>query len=234
MKLARLFGLVVVSLFAVGAMLASVASAADPEFTTLPAGSSVTSLSLALTTLTLLRSSAGDTVVCTHERSSAAITGMTSVGKVVVNYTDCALHNSTGVCSISSKTPGNVGAGEVQTTTLRGLLGLTSESSTGVGELFTPETGKIFVTFQPTGSPCSTPIEAAEGEVAGEVTPINKVVSDGQLIFLPSPAGGHIQKIETIRVPSGTAKPVLLSFGALESSQQQETLVTYAGTVVID
>lgn len=232
MKLARLFGMAFVAIFAIGAVFASIASAADPEFVHLPTKLSFKALSDGNS---ILRSSTA-TVICEHESSTGVIKTMDTVGNVVVKYTGCKVVNAAKeVCTFKSKNPLG-GAGEIITNTLKGELGLvaTSEAPSGVGLLFKSESGVVFTTFEK-AEPCTTAVEAAEGDVAGEVTPINTLTTKIDIKFLPtSTAALHSEQIKKIRVLAGTEEPALESFGSLISSQEALALVTFEEPVQVD
>jgi hypothetical protein len=213
-------------------VLAGVASAADPEFVHLAAKGTFKALSDG----PIFIRSASATVICEHESSTGVGKTMDTFGNMVVKYTGCKVDSGTGSgCTFKSRNPLG-GAGEIITNTLKGELGLvaTSEAASGVGILTKAENGAIFTTFE-TAVPCTTDVEAAEGDVAGEASPIKTLSTKGIVIFAPtSTAALHSEKISKIRILAGTEEPALESFGSLLSSLQGLPVGTSEEAVEID
>jgi hypothetical protein len=226
MKLARLFGVMLIAVLALSAVCVSAASA-DPEFKVLPSSPNFTSSG----GLAVLRSTT--TIVdCKTTLNTGTITGMDSVGNVFVTFHGCEGFNAGVLCGAISSTNETEGSGLIRTNTLRGLLGLVDPGK-GAGLLLEPAAGKVFVTFRKSTG-CETPETAVEGSIAGTATPTAKLVSTQTLTFEPStPKTGTKQTIKEILVLSGLVKPKLTSFGAVESSEEVIDTVTYASEVEV-
>jgi hypothetical protein len=232
MKVARLFGFVFTAVCALAALVASSAFASDPEFTHLPLGTHFTSHS----GTSILRSVTA-TIICTSDQNSGEITSMDSVGKVTVHFLGCKEHTTGGECPLSSSGFRN-SAELILTNTLRGLLGLvhTNEEATSlVGILFEPETGEDFTLFNATEAPCSTAETAVKGNVAGEVTPINRLVPTSSInLFASAASPNKKNRIQEILVLSGAVKPKLIAFGAVEATEETFDEVLWDGEVEVD
>jgi hypothetical protein len=225
MKPVRLFGVMLIALFALSAVWVSAASAADPEFTMLPTSPNFTSSG----GLALLRSPTVD-VDCKTTLNTGTVTGMDSVGSVFVTFHGCeAYFHGGALCGVISSTNQPAASGLITTNTLRGLLGLIDPSK-GAGLLLEPVSGKVFVTLR---EACEAPETAVEGSIAGTVT-TGKLQSTQKLTFEPSTAGGTIQTIKEILVLRGLVKPKLQSFAIAESSEEVSDIVEFVGAVEID
>jgi hypothetical protein len=216
MKPYRLFGLVILAVLAMCAVAASAASAAAPEFK--GTGKFTSSSGTGK-----LENTSGTKIECASGASNGEITGVTTVGKVVVTFKSCTAEG--GKCT--AKSPGAGADNEIVTHTLKGTLGTTKEATNGVGVLFVPETGKAFVTIE---SSC-TLISPAEvtGSLAGEATPTLKSSTTGKLVFTGSKGVAHIK---TIAVGGKSEKAKLEAFG-FESSQETTENVTYVNSVEV-
>lgn len=122
-----------------------------------------------------------NTVTCTSDTDKGELLGKESVQKVVVTFTGCKVKatNKKGEkveCPISSKGIANT-KGEIVTASLKGELGESAESATGVVLLLEPESGITFVTLNATVT-CETPETKINGQVAGEVTPLGLGLTD--------------------------------------------------------
>ena len=154
---------------------------------------------------------------------------MDLIGKVAVKYTGCVATTTTGCTEKFSSITGKTG--EIVTNPIKGLLGTvkTTEAASGVGLLFEPETGKRFVTFAGTTVPCTIPEATTNGNVAGEVTPINKLQETIKIVLV---GAGHVQNIREIIVLGKKVNPELEAFGS-ESSETATDLTTFSGKVEI-
>ena len=226
MKIARLAGVAFAAILAVTAMAASTAMAAGaPEFLMLPEHKGFTSVAEGASILKTLTTS----ISCEHSFSNGEVTGMDTIGKVVVKYTGCVLTTSVGCTEKFSSITGKTG--EIVTNAIKGLLGTvkTSEAASGVGILFEPESGKRFFTFRGTTVPCNVPESTISGNLAGEVTPVHKLQGTIKIVLL---GAGHEQMIREIVVLGKTVTPELEWFGS-EASLTTTDLTTYTGAVEV-
>jgi hypothetical protein len=216
MKISRLAGLICVAMFALCLSLASVASASEPVF-------SVTSTTISGTSGPgTLEASTGEVITCTSDSNGGSVTGAHTVGGVVVTFTGCKGKSGSSTCT--AKSPG-AKEGQIITTTLKGELGSTKESSTGVGLLLEPASGTSFVTIQG-----SCLIEAAvSGSLAGEATPVKTKSTTGKLVFVGSKGS---QNIKEISVLGSTKSPKLTAFGGLVAASEATTELNTFGTAL--
>jgi hypothetical protein len=190
MKIARLAGLMLVAVMALG-LVAATTAFAEPEFH--PIGAKFTGVGLGLNTL----SGSGNTIVCEGNTTSGTISSATLVGGVVVTFTGCKSSSATGEKNCTAKSTLPLGAaGTIITNTLHGVLGLILPAGTGsgVGLLLLPATGKKFVVVE--SNKCT--IEASiTGNVAGEAKPIGGgLVLNGQLLFQAGTTGESIKDFD--------------------------------------
>ena len=167
--------------------------------------------------------SATTSISCAASTAVGEITGADTLGKLIVIYTGCLATTSTGcttkIKSLTGKT------GEIVTNAIKGLLGTvkTSEATSGVGLLFEPETGEHrFVTFAATGAPCNIPEATVNGNLAGEVTPVNKLQSTDKIVLTGT---GAKQKIKEIVVLGKIVTPEFEAFGSETSETATDELV---------
>ena len=156
---------------------------------------------------------AHESITCEKGSDGGEITGMDSIGKVVITFVECVAHNEPGEnCAI--KSPG-AGEGEIVTRTLRGLLGTvkSSEAPSEVAVLIEPETTKRITTLASTK--CSVE-SSVFGTVAAEVNPVDSEISDGE--FAIELSSGK-QAITQVSVLSGTKKTELEAYGLPASEQ---------------
>lgn len=226
MKLSRLFGIALVVVFALSALVVSAASASDPEFTVLPTVKTFKSTS----GLSILRSPT-NSIDCATDLDTGEIKTMDEVGKLIVTFHGCKEYTSAGTFCGTTKSVGGT-EGLITTSTLRGLLGLV-QGTKNAALLLEPEAGKVFVKIAES-TPCESPELAVEGKLAGAYSPTGKLQTTGKLSFEPSTAGGDKQSIKEILVLAGLEKPELKSFGALESSEETIDTVEYGGNVEVD
>jgi hypothetical protein len=176
----------------------------------------------------ILGSATGETLTCQKDLGTGEIIAPDSVGGVSVTFSECTgkKNETEKACTVKST---NGGPGEIKTaTTLKGLYGLVAhtESTSGVGLLLEPETGKVFVNIA--SATCA--IEAAvEGSLAGEV-PLQPISLLGRLLFIGT-AG--TQKIKKITVLSGEKKPELSAFGLVKASEQTNEVIHFSVAIEI-
>jgi len=226
MKLARLFGTVLVAVFAISALFVSAAFAGDPEFTMLPSVKTFTGVS----GLGVLRS-ATNNVDCLSDENTGEITTMDEVGNIVVIFHGCKEYTHAGVFCSTIKSTNETTEGLIKTNTLRGLLGLIDPGK-AAGLLLEPVKGIFLDLAEESG--CATPETAVEGSVAGAYSPTGVLQRTGLLTFEPSTAGGNKQTIKEILVLGGLVKPKLSSFVIAESSEETDDTITYAENVEVN
>lgn len=214
MKIARLAGLMLVAVMALGLVAAS-AAFAEPEFH--PTGGAFTGISLGNNVL----SAGGNTIVCTANTTSGTISSATLVGGVVVTFTGCKSNGTEKNCTVKSLNAPNEGT--IVTSTLHGVLGLILPKGTGsgVGLLLLPVANKKFVEIVSNKCTVATTVF---GNVAGEANPIGGGLQlNGTLTFLPS-----LEKGESIKdfdlSTGGLVRPELEAFGAIASQETHEDL----------
>jgi len=215
MKIARLVGLVFAAVLAVAAVSASAAMATAPEFSKT---AKFTGAGLGANVLTASTTS----ISCTGESNTGEITGVKKVGKVVVKFTTCTANS--GACEAKST---GAKSGEIVTLTLKGELGITTQSATGVGLLLEPETTKKFVHIE---ASCTSPTETeVSGTIAGEASPIKSSQTTGKLVFGVTSGA---QNITAINILGTTVKPELEAFG-VKATQATVNDVTYSAAVEV-
>jgi hypothetical protein len=215
MKIARLVGVLLIAVFALSAVAASTAFAAEPEFKVLPSVKTFKTTSGAGT----LKAGSIATTTCAADSSGGEITGMTTVGKVKVTFTGCKISGNSKVCTAKS-----VGAkeGEIVTNTLKGSLGTTT-TGTDVGLLLEPETTKKFVTLAATSCAIETSVE---GGIIGEISPVNISSKTGKLSYTTS---GGAQGIKKIIVAGNEVETNLAAFGLVEVTEETSDLQEFGG-----
>jgi len=221
MKIARLAGMTLVVVMALGLVAAS-AAFAEPEFH--PVGAKFTGVSLGNNTL----SAAPNSVVCTANTTSGTISSATLVGGVVVTFTGCkSSGEKESNCTVKS-----VGAveGTIVTNTLHGVLGLILPKGTGsgVGLLLLPVEGKKFLVLASNKCTIETSVT---GSVAGEANPIGGgLVLSGTLTFQAGAKGESIKDFDLST--GGLVNPELSAFAAIASQETNEDL-DFVGAVEV-
>jgi hypothetical protein len=216
MKIARLVGVLLVAIFAMSAIAASTAAASEPEFSVLPATKTFTSTSGAGT----LKAGTVATTTCTADTNKGTITGMKTVGSVVVTFTGCKISGNSKVCTVKS-----VGSteGTIVTNTLKGELGTAKGSTSGVGLLLEPASGGVFVTLAETSCGIETSVE---GGIVGEITPVKSSQTTGKIIY--ALLAGK-QGLKELTVAGATKTKVLKAFGLVEVVEETSDLLEFAG-----
>jgi hypothetical protein len=216
MKIARLAGLMLVAVMALG-LVAATTAFAEPEFH--PVGAKFTGVGLGLDRLAVV----GNTIECEGNTTSGTISSATLVGGVVVTFTGCKSSSVTGEKNCTAKSALPLGtAGTIITNTLHGVLGLIlpKGTGTGVGLLLLPATGKKFVVIE--SNKCTIETSVA-GNVAGEARPIGGgLVLNGQLFFQAGEKGESIKDFDLST--GGLVNPGLEWFGAIASQETTEDL----------
>lgn len=169
---------------------------------------------------------AGNTATsCEEVVDAGEVTGMSTIGELVITFTGCQVTAESKTCTIKS-----VGAkeGEIVTHTLKGELGTTksTEAETEVGLLLEPETTKTWATLESTK--CSPEARVA-GSLAGEVVPISEKTHYAALWF--GVESGK-QLIKKILVSSGAKEPALEAFG-VATTEELGDVIEFNGEVEI-
>jgi hypothetical protein len=163
---------------------------------------------------------------CEEAVDAGEITGMPTIGKLVVTFTGCHVNGEGGkTCTIKS-----VGAkeGDIVTHTLKGELGTTksTEATSEVGLLLEPETTKTWATLEATT--CSSESKVT-GSLAAEVLPISEKTDFGSLNFAVSSGKQNIKKIA---VSSAVKEPELVAFSTT-ATEELEDGIEFNGQVEI-
>jgi hypothetical protein len=213
MKLPRLASLLLTAVLAAGLATAAVASAAAPEFNPgtlnrFTATGGTASIGNSLTS----------EVECKSHTSTGEITGVKTVGSVLVIFHGCKSPEGGG-CEVNSvgETPGLI-----VTTTLAGELGLTRQSASGVGLLLKPASGTKYVEL--TGTCVAVKPAAVTGTIAGAVKTIKTKALAGTFSYVGSKGKQNITEIEIL---GKAEKPELLAFGAVKASFTTNAAVKY-------
>jgi hypothetical protein len=234
MKLARLFGIALVAVLAIGAVAASTASAI-PKFELPITLRGITSLSLTSVLRAFTAEKEGNTVTCTHDQVVGTIIDDDEVF-AKVHFLNCSIiveekGVARGPCTIKSA---GSSEGLILTELLRGLLGLLHSPAGAAAILFHPNTGRVFVTLAETGEPCKSIETAVEGAVAGLITTGKS--STAKITLSTTGTGfANAQEIKEILVLSGLiAKVSLKAFGSVTSTEETTDLVQYEEVVGVD
>ncbi len=200
--------------------LTSSTAFANHEFAKLPTVKTLSGTSGAVTI------TAGTNVIlCASGVTKGEITQMDTLGRLSVKFIGCKTANGGPNCTLKSV---GAGEGEILMRTLKGQLGTvkTTEATSGVGVLVTPETGTKWTTLQ--ANACS-PETSVNGLLAGELTPIKTFQSTGKLDVAVS---GGAQNIKSITV-LGAVKAVELEMWGLAGTLTQSNTLTYGGPVEV-
>lgn len=210
MQRIRVAGLAMLAMLALVAMSSTSASAfTQPEFTLeeLIATSDNASSKLV---------DGSGTLTCTTTKSThnASISSdLYEVTGIQIKYEGCSGSIGTTPCT-SGKS--------ITTEPLTGTLGTTSDSTTGIGLLLLPTTGKIFTVVECTKE---ASLEV-RGDIAAEVSPTDKSGPTGTLTFTPS---GSVDKITEIETSSGLHKKLALTVGGTNSSLEATDTESFSG-----
>jgi hypothetical protein len=224
MKDARLAGLIVVTVLALGLMTASTALAL-PEFNT-------TKVSLAATSEggKLVGDNGAETVTCAKDVvSTSEIVTKFLVGPFVVHFLECKSTGTTG----SGCTAKSVGAPEglILTNTLHGFLVL-QQLSTGAHVtwlLALPIGTSIFVSL---ASNKCTKGTTVTGQVGGEITPLKSKQTTGKVIL--TAAGQNLAIGETYEGGEiGTHEYKGLTAFTTNATEETEESVTFGKAVEV-
>jgi hypothetical protein len=221
MKIARLSGLMMIAILAVGLMAAS-AAFAEPEFSP-NGGQTVTATS---GTAELSGNGGAIKVECAKSATvGGKVDSPTLVGGIVVHFLECTAKEGSASCS--AKSSGAPAGNLILTNTLHGVLGLILPKltgTTGVGLLLLPATGSTFVTLS---TPCTSPATSAvSGNVVGEAEPIGISTTMGTLRFAGNPTNGHASVKDFDLSTGGLVKPKLEAY-TTEAAEIAQYLVTF-------
>jgi hypothetical protein len=219
MKIARLVGLMVVAVMALGLVVAS-AAFAEPAF--LPVGATFTG-----TSGTGVLEAGGEKIECTADTSAGTISSATLVGGVTVSFTGCKAIKGTEKCTVKSP---SAAAGSIVTHELHGVLGLVlpKGTGTGVGLLLLPVENKKFVTIESTKCSIETTVS---GNLVGEVTPVGVHTTKGTLVFKKGATEG--QSIKSFDLSTGgSVTPKLEAFGK-EAGEETTEVISWSAAVEV-
>jgi hypothetical protein len=158
-----------------------------------------------------LRSAKHETITCASDITSGEIAGPKTVANVKDTYFKCTQGASKIKCrsipNPEKKSEGTEGKEEeIITNTVEGELGTVS-GGTGVGEDLKPVTGDTrFVTIK-----CGTLNVSVTGSVIGEVTPLNKLQTTGDVVFAAN-SGNTNQAFTEITLSGGPTTDHLTAF----------------------
>jgi hypothetical protein len=221
-----------IAVFAIGAVAASAALAADPghqqEFNKeLVKKKFVSKEGKGVLTV------AGIAITCTADTNTGETIGKESLRNVVVTFTGCEEPKTP--CPVNS--PGS-GSGVIKTNALKGELGevAKAEATSEVGLLLEPETGSEFVKLE--GS-CIIKT-AVEGKVVGEVTPLT-LSTKHNLEFAVSAGKQKIKTFErsnalhcgTVCKEDEVIKAKLTAFGLEATEESLKDEVTFEEAIEV-
>jgi hypothetical protein len=223
MKIARLVGAVFAAVLAMSAVVASAASAAEPEFRAAKFPVAVTGTSA----LGVGNTWQGGVVHCRsdHFTGSVILGAHTLSGGKIIGL-GCTTILGSKECP--QKTVGASGREEIVTNTLKGELGTvkTSEAVSGVGLLLEPETTKKMYLLAENECELET---AVSGSIAGEISPVGSTQTTGKLVFAVTSGK---QDIKEIAVLGTVKKPGLNAFSFTLTQESTESL-EYAASVEV-
>jgi hypothetical protein len=229
MRVARLFGAVLVVCLSASVILEPAASAIPsykfPITLKTFTGSSGT---------TLFRGSSpseSKLITCAHDQLAGTITTEEAfVAKF--HFLNCTITaNGAGPCEINS-----VGAasGLIVTALLRGLLALLHSPASGAAVLLEADTGHEWTTLAATNTPCLTPEVALQGSVAGLYSPTGKRQTTAKINFSWTGAPSTLkQEVTEVLTSAGSVKPKLELFGSELLTVESAESLTYAEAVEV-
>jgi hypothetical protein len=215
MKIARLAGLAVIAVLAIGLITAGAASAL-PEF-------SATGVKLSSTSGTSTLKGSGNTIVCEKDAFESEVVTKSLVGPFRVHFLNCKSSSATAsgctVKSTNTTTPGLI-----LTNTLHGFLVLL-ELSTGAHRtalLALPIESKEFVTLA--GNAC-TETTKVTGQVEGQVTPLKSSQTTGKVILTETEQKMELgREYEGVGIGKGEYKG-LSAFGTTSFEETEESVI---------
>jgi hypothetical protein len=209
-------GIALLAVLALGVVGVASASAALPEYKTATFPVSFTGTNSSTLKLTL--KSAFNTVECSTSKSKGSVANATEATGVTVTYTGCK--EATKNCTTSGKA-----AGEVETKSLKGVLGYLNKTAKEAGLSLKPESGSVFAEFTCEGGA----LNKVEGCTIGQVTPVNTLSLKGSLTFEEN-ANKNGQKWTKFE---GGAECTLKAFGAVASWVTGKEELTFAKEVEV-
>jgi hypothetical protein len=222
MKIARLAGLMFV---VVTALSLAVASAAFGKAEFKQTGLTFTGKSDGLNELV----EGKNKIVCEANTTSGTISSAFLAGGVTVSFTGCTSSGATKENCIANSV--GAPAGDINTETLHGVLGLILPRGTGTGValVLLPAVSKEpFVVIAKNECTIET---AVEGNVGGEVVPVGKKQNTGLLNFQPN---GAVESVKDVDLSSNGALIVtaLKAFGS-PATQKTHELLSYSGELEV-
>jgi hypothetical protein len=129
-------------------------------------------------------------ITCAKSTSEGEITGATTMGSVVLTFTECYATKSGTRCYF--KSAGAKNAGEIITDKLKGELGevAKAEAESKVGLLLQPEVKTEIARLE---SACGSPL--VTGDIAAEVTPVKTSGKTLDLAFVGADGSQKIREI---------------------------------------
>ena len=168
----------------------------------------------------------GNTVSCTSGAGTGEVTGESSEGGLVVDFSGCKSSGSGGLgCTIKSNN--TVIAGLIIAGTLKGELGYSEQATSEAALVLKPSSGKVITELA--GNSC-TPTTKVTGSLVGELTPTDVSATTGKLILALSSGK---QAITEVLLSSGSfVEPELVAFTATATTTSSDA-VTYTSAIEI-
>lgn len=223
MKIARLAGLVLVAVMAMGLVAASVASAEPPLFKLLTG--TTTKITGTSGVSTLSAASATDVVSCKKSVTNGEITSKTLL-IAHIHYLECeGAESGKEKCPVMS--PGAPAANLILVAVIGHIgLALSGVSSTSdAAALLLPSSGTAFVTLLagvPTGSTKCILETKVTGTVAGLLEPVGKESKTGTITLGVTGGKQNIKEVDVTN--GGLVKPKLTAFSTEATQEQLEEL----------
>jgi hypothetical protein len=213
MKIARLVGLIALTVAAMSLAAVSVASAALPSF------NPSTKQKFTGTSGTGLLVAGGSDINCTSDTSQGEITEAMLVGNIIVHFLGCTSTGAGGSgCSV--KSVGAPAGNLIITKTLHGVLGLVLPSGL-VGLILLPASGHTFFFLE-----ASTCIKetSVTGSIAGLLSPVGSKTLTSTLTFKAEHPGSGKEEIKQLDTLSGISEPELSLFTTVASEETTENI----------
>jgi hypothetical protein len=207
----RLVLMGLMAVLAISAVAAASASAAAPEFKLSATGKFPVPFTSTSKTAKLLTGNAKRKVECGASTSTGEISGVKSLGKVVVKFTKCTAEGpffTKAACKTST-----AGTEEIVPVTAKGLLVLGIDGASKVTAIdLEPETGTYFASFTCVDTGVSQFL-TVKGSVICAITPTGKLQTTSKLACEEASAGKQL--LTVYENSSGqTVKDLLLTEGS--------------------
>jgi hypothetical protein len=212
MKRVRMIALALVAAFALSAIVASAALASRDHFraTNFPV-----SITIKSGVTTMYAPTAGIKITCESDKGSGSIVSEL-LAHFELLFDNCTVTKGSCSAKIASITT-------VPLTAIPVLVAK-AEASTERALLIKPESGSGFAKVEKTE--CS-PATEVTGEIAGEVTPVGKSQTTGEVVFKTASEKQTIKKVKVMEGTEGSetekeVKPKLEAFGATSALEGTE------------